>query len=67
VQPPAVRREALHTAGSTWLRLRIDSRVGLHAFSLLLPSHFLCKPCFDGSYNHSGLRTASVLALNGSV
>ena len=34
VQPPAVRRKALHTAGSARLRLRIDSRLGLHTFFL---------------------------------
>ena len=32
VQPPAVSRKALNTAGSAWLRLRIDSRMGLHIF-----------------------------------
>jgi hypothetical protein len=39
MQPPTVRCKALHTAGSTWLRLRIDSRAGLHAFSLLVLSY----------------------------
>ena len=43
VQPPAVGCKALHTAGSTWLRLRIDSRMGLHALSPY-SCLTLCKP-----------------------
>lgn len=40
MQPPTIRCEALHTTGSTWLRLWIDSRMmRLHLFPLLLRSY----------------------------
>ena len=46
MQPPTVRCKALHTAGSTWLRLRIDSGMGLHNILASARVVFLRKPCF---------------------